>query len=182
MIAQLNGKIDDLRPEIENLKAENRAADRCSTNRWPVNRYTGLAKESCWIKSCHNAGRKAHVEDVGSTFRCLHINITPIDIKGSGKEKQPQRQNVDVFRISFDIDENRICDGVAVKNYMCVVYGPDGKPITMPTSGSGTFTTLGMKAIKSLPIKMDVNYEQGKRLPVSFDWKPEAGKYQTGKL
>ena len=27
---------------------------------------------------------------------------------------------------------------------------------------------------------MDVNYEQGKRLPVSFDWKPEAGKYQTG--
>ena len=23
-------------------------------------------------------------------------------------------------------------------------------------------------------------YEQGKRVPVSFDWKPEAGKYQVG--
>ena len=28
--------------------------------------------------------------------------------------------------------------------------------------------------------KVDVQYEQGKRTPVSFDWKPENGKYQTG--
>jgi hypothetical protein len=27
---------------------------------------------------------------------------------------------------------------------------------------------------------MNVQYEQGKRMPVSFDWKPETGKYQTG--
>ena len=28
--------------------------------------------------------------------------------------------------------------------------------------------------------KVNVQYEQGKRMPVSFDWKPESGKYQTG--
>ena len=49
----------------------------------------------------------------------------------------------------------------------------------MPTSGSGTFTTRD-EGDKVFTNKMDVNYEQGKRLPVSFDWKPEAGKYQTG--
>jgi len=37
-----------------------------------------------------------------------------------------------------------------------------------------------MKVKKTFTNKVDLQYEQGKRTPVSFDWKPEAGKYQTG--
>ena len=62
---------------------------------------------------------------------------------------------------------------------LACVYSPDGKPITIPSNGSGTFQTRedGEKVFTN---KVDINYEQGKRTPVSFDWKPEAGKYQTG--
>jgi hypothetical protein len=69
---------------------------------------------------------------------------------------------------SFDLDENRIAPSGNKELYVCV-YGPDGKPITMPTAGSGTFTTRD-EGDKVFTNKVDVNYEQGKRLPVSFDW------------
>lgn len=179
MIAQLNGKINDLLTEIENLKAENQQLT--ATNQQVTSERDTLASQKKVVEStlATTEAEKAHVEDVGSTLHASNINITPIDIKGSGKEKTTTTaKRVDVFRISFDVDENRIAPSGSKELYVCV-YGPDGKPITMPTSGSGTFTTRE-EGDKVFTNKMDVNYEQGKRLPVSFDWKPEAGKYQTG--
>ena len=44
---------------------------------------------------------KEHVEDVASTLHASNINVTPIDIKGSGKEKTTTTaKRVDVFRVS----------------------------------------------------------------------------------
>lgn len=179
MIQQLNGKINDLLTEIENLKAENQQLT--ATNQQITTERDTLASQKKVVESnlATTQAEKAHVEDVGSTLHASNINITPIDIKGSGKEKTTTTaKRVDVFRISFDLDENRIASSGNKELYVCV-YGPDGKPITMPTGGSGTFTTRD-EGDKVFTNKMDVNYEQGKRLPVSFDWKPEAGKYQTG--
>lgn len=179
MIAQLNGKINDLLTEIETLKAENQQLT--ATNQQITTERDTLASQKKVVEStlATTQAEKAHVEDVGSTLHASNINITPIDIKGSGKEKATTTaKRVDVFRVSFDLDENRIAPSGSKELYVCV-YGPDGKPITMPTGGSGTFTTRD-EGDKVFTNKMDVNYEQGKRLPVSFDWKPEAGKYQTG--
>jgi len=179
MIASLNGKINDLLTEIENLKAENQQLT--VANQQVTTERDTLASQKKVVETtlATTQAEKEHVEDVGSTLHASNINITPIDIKSGGKEKTTTTaKRVDVFRVSFDLDENRIAPSGNKELYVCV-YGPDGKPITMPTAGSGTFTTRD-EGDKVFTNKMDINYEQGKRLPVSFDWKPEAGKYQTG--
>ncbi len=179
MIAELNGKINDLLSQVEQLKAENQQLT-AEKQQVTTERDT-LAAQKKVVESelATTSAEKAHVEDVASTLHASNINIAPINIKGSGKEKATTTaKKVDVFRVSFDLDENRIASSGNKELYVCM-YGPDGKPITMPSGGSGTFNTRE-DGEKVFTTKMNVAYEQGKRLPVSFDWKPEAGKYQTG--
>lgn len=179
MIAELNGKINDLLTQVEQLKAENQQLTE-TNQRVTAERDTIAAQKTVVEQNLATTEQeKEHVEDIGSTLHASNINITAIDIKGSGKEKTTSTaKRVDVFRISFDLDENRIAPSGNKDLYVCV-YGPDGKPITMPSNGSGTFTTRD-EGDKVFTDKVSVNYEQGKRTPVSFDWKPEAGKYQEG--
>ena len=178
MIAELNGKITDLVAEVERLKVENQQLTETNV-RVTAERDTVTAQKAVVEQNLATTQQeKAHVEDIGSTLHASNINITAIDIKNSGKEKTTSTaKRVDVFRISFDLDENRISPSGS-KELFVSVTGPDGKPITMPAS-SGTFTTRD-EGDKTFTSKVNVEYEQGKRTPVSFDWKPEAGKYQTG--
>jgi hypothetical protein len=83
-----------------------------------------------------------------------------------------------LFRVSFQLDENRIATSGQKELYV-VVTGPDGQPISTPTNGSGTFQTRD-EGEKVFTNKVDVQYEQGQRLPVSFDWKVDNSRYQTG--
>ncbi len=179
MIAQLNGKINDLLTQVEQLKAENQQLTTTnqviSAERDTLSTQKRVVEENLAVTQAE----KAHVEDVGSTLHASNINISSIDVKGSGKEKSTTTaKRVDVFRISFVLDENRIAPSGSKEIYV-IVYAPDGKPITIPENGSGTFITrdYGEKVFTN---KLEVNYEQGKRMPVSFDWKPEGGKYQEG--
>ncbi len=179
MIKELNGKITDLLAEVEQLKQENQtltvANQDLSTQRDTLTAQKTRVEETLSVTEAE----KAHVEDVGSTLHASNINIAAINIKGSGKEKTTSTaKKADIFRISFDLDENRIAPSGEKELYVCVT-GPDGQPITVPSTGSGTFTTRD-EGEKVFTNKMNVQYEQGKRMPVSFDWKPETGKYQTG--
>ncbi len=179
MIAQLNGKINDLLTQVEELKAENQQLT--ATNVQVTSERDTLSSQKKMVEEnlASTQAEKAHVEDVGSTLHASNINISSIDLKNSGKEKSTSTaKKVDVFRISFIIDENRIAPSGSKELYV-VVSAPDGKPITIPANGSGTFVTRD-EGEKVFTNKVDVNYEQGKRTPVSFDWKPEGGKYQTG--
>lgn len=179
MIAQLNGKINDLLTQIEQLKAQNEQLT-VSNKTLTLQRDT-LASQNKAIQDTLSVAQqdRARMQDIGSTLHASNINITGIDIKGSGKEKTTTTaKKVDVFRISFQLDENRLAQSGEKTLYVCV-YGPDGQPITMPTGGSGTFLTRdeGEKVYTNV---VKVDYEQGKPASVSFDWKPEAGRYQTG--
>jgi archaellum component FlaC len=178
MIAELNGKINDLLTQVEQLKAENQQLT--TSNQQLTTERDTLASQKQVVEQ--NLATTQHIKDsiadIGSTLHASNINITPIDIKNSGKEKTTTTaKRVDVFRVSFDLDENRISQSGTKELYVCV-FGPDGKPITMP-SNSGTFQSRD-EGEKVFTNKVDVQYETGKRTPVSFDWKPEAGKYQTG--
>ncbi len=179
MISELNGKISDLLAQVEQLKQENQTLT--TANQDLTTQKDTLTAQKTRVEQAltETAAEKAHVEDVGSTLHASNINITAIDIKHSGKEKVVTKaKKTDVFRISFDLDENRIAPSGNKDLYVCVT-APDGHPITIPSNGSGTFQTRedGEKVFTN---KVTVNYEQGKRLPVSFDWKPESGKYLTG--
>jgi regulator of replication initiation timing len=102
MIAQLNGKINDLLTEVENLKAENQQLT--VANQQITTERDTLASQKKVVDStlATTAAEKAHVEDVGSTLHASNINITPIDIKSGGKEKTTTTaKRVDVFRVFF---------------------------------------------------------------------------------
>jgi hypothetical protein len=179
MVQQLNGKITDLLAQVDQLKQENQtltvANQDLSTQRDTLTAQKTRVEQNL----TQTVAEKEHVEDVGSTLHASNINIAAINIKSGGKEKVTSTaKRTDVLRISFDLDENRIAPSGDKELYVCVT-GPDGHPITIPANGSGTFETRE-EGEKVYTNKMDVQYEQGKRLPVSFDWKPETGKYQTG--
>jgi peptidoglycan hydrolase CwlO-like protein len=179
MIKELNGKITDLLAQVDQLKQENQTLTTANTDL--TNQRDTLTVQKARVQQTLDTteAQREHIQDVGSTLHASNINITAIDIKGSGKEKVVTKANkTDVFRISFDLDENRIAPSGSKELYVCVT-GPDGHPITIPANGSGTFTTRD-EGEKVFTNKVDVQYEQGKRMPVSFDWKPETGKYQTG--
>ncbi|MFZ1799138.1 MAG: hypothetical protein WAU24_04685 [Chitinophagaceae bacterium] len=179
MVAQLNGKISDLLAQVEELKAQNQVLTTSNQQLTTERDTLSSQKQVVEQNLATTNAQKAAVVDVASTLHASNINIAAIDIKNSGKEKTTTTaKRTDVFRISFDLDENRIAPSGS-KDLYVIVTAPDGNPITIPGSGSGTFTTreAGEKVYTS---KVTVQYEQGKLTPLSFDWKPEAGKYQTG--
>ena len=179
MIKELNGKITDLLAQVEQLKQENQTLTVANQDLTTQRDTLTVQKAQVEQTLATTTAEKAHVEDVGSTLHASNINIAAIDVKGSGKEKSTSTaRKADVFRISFDLDENRIAPSGGKELFVCVT-GPDGHPITIPANGSGTFQTRE-EGEKVFTNKVDVQYEQGKRMPVSFDWKPENGKYQTG--
>jgi FtsZ-binding cell division protein ZapB len=176
LIKQLNGKIDDMFAEIERLKGEN---ETLTTN----NQQLSTEKEQLTTEKTQLQENLATTEtakkdlegkvDVGSTLHASNLNIAPINVKASGKEKSTSSaKKVDMLRISFDLDENRIATSGSKEIYVSIT-GPDGAPIS-----SGTFDTR-TETGKPYTNKVEVNYEQGKRAPVSFDYKGN-GKYQMG--
>ncbi len=177
-INELNGKINDLLAEVERLKGENQQLT-ASNQQLTVERDTlNSQKQVLQQNLTTTQTEKDKLADLGSTLHASNINITAIDVKGNGREKSTTTaKRADLLRISFDLDENRIAPSGSKELYVCIT-GPDGKPISIPAYGSGTFTTRD-NGEKIFTNKINVNYEQGKRTPVSFDWKQDS-RYQTG--
>lgn len=178
LVNQLNGRVNDFETQIAQLKAENEELTTNNKTLTVQRDSLNTSNQSLTQNLSTTQTEKAHVEDVASTLHASNISIAAIDVKGSGKEKATTKaKRADMFRISFDLDENRIAPS-GTKELYVVVTGPDGKPVTIPSSGSGEFQTRddGQKVFTS---KVDVNYEQGKRIPVSFNWKQD-NRYQTG--
>lgn len=179
MIAELNGKITDLLAQVEQLKQQNQTLTTANQDLTTQRDTLTVQKTRVEQNLSETQAAKSQVEDIGSTLHASDVDITALDIRKSGKEKVTSTaKRADVFRISFQLDENRIAPSGTKELYVCVT-GPDGHPITIPSNGSGTFQTRD-EGEKVFTDKVDVQYEQGKRTPVSFDWKPENGKYQTG--
>jgi peptidoglycan hydrolase CwlO-like protein len=169
MINDFKGQVDNLYVTIDSLKAANQELT-VTNQKVTAERDTISAQKTVVEQNLATTQQeKAHVEDIGSTLHASNINITPIDIKGSGKEKATTTaKRVDVFRISFDLDENRISPS-GTKDLFVSVTGPDGKPITMPAT-SGTFTSRD-EGDKTYTSKVSVEYEQGKRTPAPGRYK-----------
>lgn len=174
LINDLNGKIQDFIAEIETLKQQNQQLTEANTVL--TTEKETLTQEKAQIQQTYEAteAERKRVEDVASTLHASNINIAAVNVKSSGKEVSTSTsKKADLMRVSFEIDENRIASS-GTKEIYVVVTGPDGKPVS---SGS-TFTTRE-EGDKKFTSKVNVNYEQGKRIPVSFDWKAD-GKYQAG--
>ncbi|MDB5191974.1 MAG: hypothetical protein JWQ96_1537 [Segetibacter sp.] len=177
LINQLNVRIDDMYVEIERLKGENQTLtannQALTRDKQQLTTEKGQLEEN--LTSTEEARRQ--VEDVASTLHASNLSIAPINLKNRGKEKETATaKRVDLLRVSFNLDENRIAPTGNKELYVSVI-APDGRPVTM-SSGSGIFDTRE-EGSKTYTNKVTVPYEQGKRSNVSFDWKQD-GRYQLG--
>lgn len=177
MIGELNGKVDGLIAEMDKLKGENQQLT--STNQQLNTEKTQLTTEKADLEQNLTATKteKKQLEekvDVASTLHASGIGIAALKVKSGGKEVQTNTaKRADLIRISFNLDENRVTP-TGTKDIFVVVTAPDGKVI----SEGGTFNARD-EGTKSFTSKVSVNYEQGKVIPVNFDWR-QNDKYQQG--
>ena len=177
MIGELNGKMDNYIAEIDKLKGENQQLT--STNQQLNTDKTQLTADKQGLEQSLTTTKteKKQLEDkvdVASTLHASSIGIAAIKVNGSGKEKETNTaKRANLIRIAFNLDENRVTPS-GTKDIYVVVTGPDGKPITEGTS----FNTRD-EGNKNFTSKVSVNYEQGKIVPVSFDWR-QNDKYKEG--
>ena len=177
LINQLNMRIDDMFAEVARLRGENQQL-ATSNQRLNVEKQQLSTDKTQLQENLTTAEtERRNVEDIASTLRATNLNIVPIDLRNSGREKNTATaKRVDLLRVTFDIDENRIAPS-GTKELFVSVIAPDGRPITM-SSGSGTFDTRS-DGTKTYTNRVTVSYEQGKRSNVSFDWKQDS-RYQLG--
>ncbi|MBL7703781.1 MAG: hypothetical protein JNM14_16145 [Ferruginibacter sp.] len=177
LIASLNNDITGYRAQIETLQGEKLVLTR--EKNVVIEERDKVKKE--FDSAANVIKQKEELIDVATTLHASNFSILGIQETSDGREKTTNRaKKVDKLRISFDIDENRIAQS-GTKNIFICITGPDGKPLAAETLGSGRFSTRDGEQ-KLYTQKIDINYTQGQRQPVSIDWKQhnnfEIGDYK----
>lgn len=172
LIASLNDKISGMEQQIAQLTQDNQnlTQDKATLTQEKDVLTTNLASTTATKDSL------VQKVDVASTLNASNIDITPIDIRHSGKEKVTSKaKRVDKLVISFDVS-NRIATPGMTDVYVCVI-GPDGKPVSEQALNSGTFTTRE-NGDKTFTAKLPVDIETAKKKSVQFSFAP--GTFQQG--
>jgi hypothetical protein len=115
--------------------------------------------------------------DVASTLNANNITVTPINVKGNGKEKiSTNAKRVDKLLISFDVN-NRIAQP-GTTDLFVLITGPDGK--TMVSSGNtATKFTTREDGEKEFTAKVPVAVETAVKKNVEFAFTP-GNTFQQG--
>jgi len=165
LIKELNDKINNLEQEVARLTTENQqlTADKTQLTQDKEKLTTDLQTTTT---AKQDLEKKV---DIASTLNASNISVTPIHDKKNGKEKvTTSAKRVDKLVIAFDVN-NRIAQTGQTDVYVCIT-GPDGKPISVPALGSGTFTSRD-EGDKVYTAKVPVDIEAGKTKSVQFAWK-----------
>jgi len=176
MIAQLNGKINDMQNQIAMLTQQN---DTLKQN------VAVLTTEKATLS--HNLDSTNVVKedlakkvDIASTLNASNISITPIKVKNNGKEKVSSvAKRVDKLVVSFDVN-NRIIQPGTTDVYV-VVIGPDGKPVASNVAADAsndTFTTRD-DGNKTFTAKLPVDLQTAQTKNVEFAFAP-GSHFQQG--
>ncbi|MBS4043559.1 MAG: hypothetical protein KGZ59_07065 [Chitinophagaceae bacterium] len=161
LIAEYKGQVDNLLAEVAKLKSENKELTAANLQLSTDKSELIVAKEQLTTE-------KKNLEDkvdVATTLKASNFNITAIKVRGEKEKETTTAKRADLFRISFVLDENRVAPSGAKTIYV-VVKNPDGST----SVAEGSIKTRDGAEIKYTN-KVNVNYEQGKVTPVSFDWK-----------
>src|ERR1700743_1558103 len=165
LIKELNDKIGNLEQQVAQLTQDNQ---QLTTEKTQLTQD----KEKLTNDLTTTAAAKQDLEkkvDVASTLNASNISITPMHEKSDGKDKETTTaRKVNKLVIAFDVS-NRIAQTGQVDVYVCIT-GPDGKPISVPALGSGSFTTRD-DGDKLYTAKVPVDFEAGKSKSVQFAWK-----------
>ena len=174
LIAQLKGNIDTYTAEIQKLQGEK--IQLTEEKRQVTEQRDAVTKNFDSAKIVIK--QKEDVIDVGSTLHASNFNIEGIYKRNNGKEKETTKaKKVNMLRISFDLDENRITSSGTKDVYVCIT-APDGNPVAVEALGSGKFVTReGVE--KLFTKKLQVDYKQGEKQNVKVDW-TQNSNFQVG--
>ena len=165
LIAQLKGNIDTYTAEIEKLQGEK--IKLTEEKRQVTEQRDVVTKNYDSAKTVIK--QKEDLIDIGSTLHASNFSIEGIDKRNNGKEKETTKaKKVDMLRIGFVLDENRITQSGMKDIFICIT-APDGTPVAVEALGSGKFVTRdGVE--KLFTKKVQVDYKQGEKQNVSLDW------------
>ena len=166
LIKELNDKIGNLEQQVAQLTQDNQQLTQDKQQLTTDLSTTTAAKQDLEKKV-----------DVASTLNASNILITPMHERKDGKDKETTTaRKVNKLVIGFDVS-NRIAQTGQTDVYVCIT-GPDGKPVSVPALGSGTFTSRD-DGDKIYTAKVPVDFEQGKTKSVQFAWKQNS-EFQRG--
>ena len=162
MITDLNGKISGLEAEVARLTGENQ---ELTANNTVLKEEKSVLEQNLQTTTTEKEELSKTV-DVASTFSASNIQVTPVNEKKSGKEKNTTTaKRVDKLVVSFDV-ENRIAKSGPADMYI-IVTAPDGKVITDAAMGSSVLNTR-TDGDKNFTTKLAIDYVQGQRKSLSF--------------
>ena len=171
MINELNGRIETLAAEVDKLKGENEVLVTTNQKITEEKQAVEQTLTTTTYEKDSIAKSLSDTRDVASTLHVSNIAIIPINEKGSKEKETTTAKRVDKLRINFDLDQNRLA-GNGEKELYVSITAPDGTPVSIASNGSGNFTTRE-EGEKFFTSKVNVQYENGKKVPVSFDWRQD---------
>lgn len=118
--------------------------------------------------------------DLAKVLHASNIRLKGIRLTHSGrKEKETEKaKRVDLLRIIFDIDENRIAEGGNKELNICIV-NPEGELLSNAALGSGSFKTAdGQSRYYSVSKNIALQTEQPVK-DVTVDWQ-QSSEYVKG--
>jgi predicted nucleic acid-binding Zn-ribbon protein len=169
LIEELNSKVQTYEQRIAELEGQNKALTETNTV---------LAKERDSTVT-ENVGLKGKVK-LGAVLHASNIRMVPIDLRHHGKkEKETEKaKRVDLLRITFDIDENRVAES-GNKDLFLRILGPDGKLLSNAAYGSG-ITTSADGASVNYTLQKQVALQQNQPVKnIVIDWHQD-NHYQKG--
>jgi hypothetical protein len=169
LITQLNRKVKSYEERIAELEGENTR----------LSEYSQVVTKERDSTVTTNIALAQKVR-LGAVLHASNIRMIPLDIRRSGKvEKETGKaKKVDVLRITFDIDENRIAEN-GVKDLYLRIVGPSGSLLSNAAYGSGVSSTYDGQSL-NYTLAKQVSLKQGE--PVSnviVDWNQESN-YERG--
>lgn len=162
LIKSLNVKIKDYEKQVARLQKEN----------------TRLTEERDSIVMDNTALQQKI--DLAKILHASNIRLKAIDLRRGGrKEKETEKaKRVDLLRITFDIDENRIAESGVKELNICII-NPDGELLSNPALGSGSFYTAD-GTIKQFSLAKNVHLKTEEPvLDINVDWQQSA-EYEKG--
>lgn len=128
LIGELNAMVKSYEEQIAELKDENAR----------LTEYNSVVSKERDETVEKNISLQQKVK-MGAVLHASNIRFVPIDLRRGGKkEKETSKaKNIDIFRLSFDIDENRIAED-GLKNIYIKIIDANGNMLSNTQNGSGT--------------------------------------------
>ncbi|MDI9320304.1 MAG: hypothetical protein QM530_07490 [Phycisphaerales bacterium] len=201
MVKDKDGELSKLKSEIKSLLGKKNASiadlkkaqSLIGTLRSKVKTYeeriaelekanTTLTSENSNLAKANDSvsGEAAKLKKLGSVLHISNIKMEPINLKHNGEKEveTTKAKHVDLLRIVFDIDENKIVES-GTNEIFVVITDPEGKLLSNAAYGSGVSTDADGNSLNYTVVKR-VNLEKAQKMTnVSVDWKQDSN-YKKG--